>query len=402
MDASQQLSKKGQRVKKKKGDAPLDAYQFIESRKDLTILAKALETATAIAVDMEADSMYHYKEKVCLVQVCADNIHAVIDPIKVSDLSPLKKIFAQRGIRKIFHGADYDVRSLYRDFKLTINNLFDTQLASMYLGTRETGLDAVLHQRFGVRLNKAYQKKNWAQRPLPEDMIKYASEDVRYLIPLADMLREELDHKNRLYWVEEECHKLSHVRPAMNNDAPLFLKFKGAGRLKPKQLAILEALLQVRDAIAREKDRPHFKILSNTSLLKIVHETPTTLANLQAMNVISQKQFDMYGRLLVAAVRKTRKNQSDSLPVYPKKKAPRLSPRVPGRIRAIKNYRDKQANRFALDPALLMNKALMSTIAISNPMDISALRTIEEIKKWQIKEFGKDIVFILRGLHNGR
>jgi ribonuclease D len=143
-------------------------YQFIDTLTGLEDFAKSLEEVRSVAVDLEADSMYHFQEKVCLLQMASGTASVVIDPIQIKDMSSLKPLFFNRKIKKVFHGADYDVRSLYRDFDIQINNLFDTQAASMFLGYKETGLNAVLKKKFGISLNKKYQKKDWSVRPLPE------------------------------------------------------------------------------------------------------------------------------------------------------------------------------------------------------------------------------------------
>ncbi|MCK5508708.1 MAG: ribonuclease D, partial [Desulfobacterales bacterium] len=152
-------------------------YNLINTKTDLEKYTRAFKKEKTIAVDVEADSMYHFKEKVCLIQIATEKKQVVIDPLQIQDLSPLKSLFSQRDIKKIFHGADFDVRSLYRDFNIEIKNLFDTQIACMFLGIRETGLDAVLKKRFEISLNKKYRKKDWSQRPLPEEMIEYAVND---------------------------------------------------------------------------------------------------------------------------------------------------------------------------------------------------------------------------------
>ena len=246
-----------------------DNYILIDTVSLLENLVRSLENEAAIGVDLEADSMYHFKEKVCLIQIATPTINAVIDPLLIEDLSALKPIFMHQGICKIFHGADYDVRSLYRDFNITIKNLFDTELASRFMGYSETSLEAVLKSRFSVTLNKKFQRKDWSRRPLPQDMISYAAGDVKYLLPLAQKLIGELEDLGRLQWVQEECEYLSNVRPNADNSGPLFLNFKGAGKLDPKSLAVLEALLQYRRRIARKKDRPLFRILSSRSLLEL-------------------------------------------------------------------------------------------------------------------------------------
>ena len=187
--------------------------------------------------------MFHFREKVCLIQIASQRHLFIVDPIGVKDLSALKPLFANRRIKKVFHGSDYDVRSLFRDFDIVVHNLFDTELASRFLGFQQSGLDAMLQTFFNVKLEKKYQKKDWSMRPLPEAMITYAAKDVHHLLPLAKRLKKDLSKKNRLTWVEEECDLLSKVRPNATHTGPLFLSFKGAGRLPPEDLAVLEALL---------------------------------------------------------------------------------------------------------------------------------------------------------------
>jgi ribonuclease D len=371
-------------------------FEFIDTPEALTDFAQAVADSTIMAVDLEADSMFHYQERVCLLQIAANGRHAVIDPLKLHDLSSLKPLFASRSMVKVFHGADYDVRSLYRDFGIIIHNLFDTQLACMYLGYQETGLDAVVADRFGVELNKKFQKKDWSQRPLPREMITYAALDVVYLIPLSKALRVELKRKSRLQWVLEQCELLSRVRPNQNGDKPLFLRFKGAGRLTPRQLASLEALLQMRDAIACQKNRPWFKIMSNRALLHIATAMPTTLKRLKKKGILSDRQMEMYAHEILAVIKEAGQLPQAELPHYPRHKSPRLSPRVPRRVKALREWRDRQAARLKLDPALLLNKSLIRDIAIRRPADIVELADVAGIHKWQVDTFGEQILKTLQ------
>jgi ribonuclease D len=370
-------------------------YHIINTNDALTDFIHVANSARIVAVDLEADSMFHYQEKVCLIQMAANGHNVVIDPLEVRDLSPLRPLFADETVRKVFHGADYDVRSLYRDFDITINNLFDTQLASMYMGYKETGLESVVAHRYGVELNKKFQKKDWSQRPLPDEMIAYAASDVVFLISLAKALTEELQAKGRLAWVEEECRLLSRVRPPQNNDAPLFLKVKGAGRLTPRQLAVLEALLQVRDTAARHKDRPLFKIISNAALIKIAVAAPASLKALKQVNMLSDRQVDMYGHDIVAAVAGAKQIAREELPIYPRQRSPRLSPRVPARVKSLRTWRDKVAEKLELDPALLFNRALIRDIAIQKPRTEAELASVQGIHQWQVRSYGNQILDII-------
>lgn len=370
-------------------------YQIIDTLSGLEKVATLLGREKIIAVDLEADSMYHYKEKVCLVQIATSKKSVVIDPLRIKDLSPLKTIFSRYDIKKIFHGSDYDVRSLYRDFNIEINNLFDTELSCRFLGIRETGLEAVLRNRFNLSLNKKYQRKDWSKRPLPEDMIDYAAKDVLYLMKLAQILEKELEKKGRLSWVSEEFEYLAGVRPVSNNNEPLYLKFKGAGRLSPRGLAILESLLLFRKKVAKKKDKPPFKILGNESLMKITKVRPVTLRRLKGTKALSTSQIGMYGNALAETVNKALEIPENDLPVYPRRKSPVLELEVQNRIKVLKHWRDARAKELGIDSSLVFTKALLNTIAIKNPHNIRELETIKKMKNWQRNEFGKDIISAL-------
>ena len=370
-------------------------YNIIESSRQLAQFVSQIENEKAIGVDVEADSMYHFKEKVCLIQMATANVNVVIDPLVIKDLSALKPIFKRSDIQKIFHGADYDVRSLYRDFKFNINNLFDTELASRFLGFPESGLEAVLKKKFAVTLDKKFQRKDWSRRPLPREMIAYAAEDARYLMPLAQDLTTELKDKGRFSWVHEECEILSKVRPNTNGTDPLFFNFKGAGKLDPRSLAILEALLQNRREIARKKDRPLFRIIGSHSLLDLAESKPTDKKQLEKSGALSPKQIDMYGRQLLAVINSATETPKKDLPEYPRRKAPRVPAAAAERVKSLRWWRDSQAQKLAMEPSLILTKSLISTLAVQKPLTVSDLPRIKEIKKWQIREFGKEILEVL-------
>jgi len=371
--------------------------QKIDTPDAVHAAASQLARQGAVAVDLEADSMFHFQEKVCLIQMAADEQILLIDPLQAGTLDPLASIFADRRICKVFHGADYDIRSLFRDFGFAVHNLFDTEIAARFLGIPGTGLESVLQDRFGKKLDKKYQRKDWSRRPLPEEMLTYAADDVRYLLPLARNLERELRSKGRLEWALEECERISRVRPVVNNDQPLFLSFRGAGRLDSRSLAVLEALLQYRRQIAEKKDRPLFKVFGNKSILRLVQHKPLDLEHLEQTGALSRKQIQMYGEELLAQIGRALQIPSAELPVYPRKKAPEVPPAVPGRIRRLKKWRDGKAKELQIEPGVLLNKAAIAAIAMENPATADDLASLPELRKWQVRELGADLIRQLRG-----
>jgi ribonuclease D len=371
-------------------------HDIVTSAAELDDLADDLGREAVIGVDLEADSMFHFQERVCLLQIAIPGRNVVVDTMALSDLSALRPVFRDSQIKKVFHGADYDVRSLYRDFDIRINNLFDTQLACRFLGFKETGLEAVLKNLFDVTLNKKFQRKDWSRRPLPKDMLDYAVSDVRYLAPLTERLEQELQEKGRLAWVGEECRILSKVRPTVSDGEPLFLNCKGAGRLDPRGLAVLEELLAFRRHIAREKDRPLFKVFSHETLMALANAQPAHAADLEKAAVLSPAQMERYGRDLLSAIKVGMHLPAAQLPRYPRRRPQTVSAAASERIQRLRRFRETQGRRLKIDPALVCSKAAMMAIALRKPATPEDLADVAELRQWQRKVFGKDIIAALK------
>jgi len=368
------------------------SYEWIETLPRLEGAARILGQAKVIGVDLEADSLYHYFEKVCLIQIATEVASYVIDPLALRDLSALHPVFCDPRIRKVLHGADYDIRSLYRDFQLEIENLFDTQVACKFLGLRESGLEALLRSRFHVELNKKYQRADWSQRPLSPEMVEYAAMDGMYLIPLARMLEKELEEKSRLSWVEEECLFLTKVRFTPPNHAPLYLKVKGAFLLDPRSLVVLEALLEFREAQAQKSDLPPFKVLRNEPLLELATKKPLRREELETEKVLSRKQIDRYGTRLLHEIHRAMAIPDEDLPVYPREAKQNLSSPVRKRVKALKKWRDMRAKNLGMEPGILLNNALVNGLALKNPRSIKEMEEIPGLKRWLQDHFGREIL----------
>ncbi|MBI4766143.1 MAG: HRDC domain-containing protein [Deltaproteobacteria bacterium] len=370
------------------------SYEWIETAPRLKEMARILGQSEIIGVDLESDSFYHYYEKVCLLQIATESASYVLETLALRDLSVLGPAFSNPGIRKVFHGADYDIRSLDRDFRLKVNNLFDTQLACQFLGLPETGLEAVLRNRFQVELNKKFQRADWSRRPLSREMVEYAALDTQYLIPLAREMERELEEKGRLLWVEEECRSLTKVRFNPPSSAPLYLKVKGAGRLDPWSLAVLEALLEFREIQAQKSDLPPFKVIRNEPLLELALKKPLSLEEMETGKAMSRKEIDRYGRHLLRGIARALALPEKDLPLYPREARPDWPKAVRDRIKALKNWRDQRAKGLNIEPGILMNNVLINALALKNPRSLKEMEEIPGLKKWFKDHFGREILAV--------
>ncbi len=369
-----------------------------------TILTTATEVADfavelaeheTIAVDLEADSMHNYQEKVCLLQFTTAQRTVLIDPLAIPDLDPLKSMFANSDQRKIFHAADYDIRSLGRDFDISVRGLFDTMISCQFLGEERFGLADVLGKYFGVVLNKRFQRADWSQRPLSDDMIRYAAEDTRYLHDLAQLLEDKLREKGRLKWVKEECELLEQVHFSAQQ-GPLFLRFKGAGSLKPRQLAALENMLVWRDDEARRRNTPHYKVLGNKPLLELARLLPEGRNQLEGIDGLPPRLVGRYGGIILQQIGQALELAEEQLPTYPRSVRKEVDPAVEGRFTALKKWRTRIAAELQLDPGVLINNALLEELAQRNPRSLEDAAIAELLKRWQQQVLADGIVTILQ------
>ncbi|SHJ22833.1 ribonuclease D [Malonomonas rubra DSM 5091] len=367
---------------------------ILTTTEEVAALAAKLQQEQVIAVDLEADSMHNYQEKVCLLQFSTEAETVLIDPLAGAELDPLKAVLAEPQIRKIFHAADYDIRCLARDFDIEINGLFDTMISSQFLGEEKFGLADVLRKYFAVELDKQYQRADWSKRPLSEGMIRYAAEDTCHLHRLVEILEQKLIEKGRLDWVQEEFALLEKVRFAVH-EGPLFLRFKGAGTLDRRQLAVLEALLQWRDAEAQRRDCPLYKVLGNKSLLHMAKLKPTGRNKLQEVEGLSPRLIDRYGGKLLHQIGTALELPESELPVYPRGERRQKDPQVEKRMSRLKDWRKQVAAELELDPGVLINNALLDELARKQPQAEADFAQIDQLKNWQRKVLGEGILRVL-------
>ncbi len=357
--------------------------------------SEQLQQEKVIAVDLEADSLHSYREKVCLLQFTTSFGTVLVDPLAVPDLSPLKPVMSDPGVRKIFHAADYDIRCLSRDFAMDVHGLFDTMVACQFLGEEKVGLADVLNKYFGVELDKRYQRADWSVRPLTEGMIRYAAEDTRHLHRLAGLLEEKLTQKGRLLWVVEEFSLVEKVRHG-EQKGPLFLRAKGTGSLTRRQLAALEELLQWRDGEALRRDCPPFKVAGNKALIELARCMPRTMKGMLGIEGFSPRLVERYGKNILKAIEAGLVLPVDKLPVYPRTERRVKDPEADRRLALLKQWRKEMAENLRIDPGIVINNALLEEIARRRPLSVSQLEGLPGMKNWQRQVLGERIIEALK------
>jgi len=276
---------------------------LIENQRELNRLVDKLLREPEIGVDTEEDSLYSYYYKVCLIQVSTREEDFLIDTISLKDLSPLGFVMASPEVQKIFHAAVNDILSMKRDFDFDFTNIFDTQIAARLIGWEYTSLSFLLEQKFGVVLNKKFQKANWGKRPLSPELIEYARMDTHYLIPLKERLERDLKRSRMYNAARKEFRKLESIEPGKRRFDPYgYWKIKGAKSLTRRQRRLLEMLYNFREREARRMDRPPFKVLSNEGMINICKALPSTLEELRELPGVGDWHVRKFGKALLKMV----------------------------------------------------------------------------------------------------
>jgi len=342
-----------------------------------------------VAIDTEADSLHSYFDKVCLIQISIAGEDLIIDPLAKIDLSALGPILANRDIKKILHGADYDLRILHRDFGFTIANLVDTMICSQLLGYDAIGLAALLERYFALSVDKSHQRADWAVRPLPRVMLEYAASDTRHLSLLAEKLREELIALGRWEWAQEEFARLESIRFSEREDEG-FRRLKGIGAFDRRALGIARALYDWRDGLARAADRPPFKIFGNDVIIEVAKNKASDAEALEKIKALSPTLRRRYGREILARVRTAMTLADEMLPEKADARPWMRDKALESRVSRLKTIRDKKAKELKIDPGVLAPRHVLTALATTRD-----LRQVPAMRDWQKRLIGDELLAAL-------
>jgi ribonuclease D len=365
------------------------SHDVIASEQQLADLIRQIQAADRVALDTEADSLHSYREKLCLLQIStpsavilsnvegsrgtASNVALpgsspslgmtvqsvcdfIVDPLSSLDLEPLRQALEPREI--VLHAADYDLRMLRRGLNFAASRIFDTLIAVRLLGIREFSLGALVKRFFGVELHKHSQKANWALRPLPPRMLKYAVDDVHYLLPLAAKLEEELERVHRRDWFQQSCGRAIELAAAERERIQDELwRIAGAGALDPRTGAVLRALWQWRETEAELADRPPFHILQNQELLNAAE-------SFISGHVSDYKHFSARRRQTFREAAKIALQSPQSeWPVMRRRSGSRPTEEMRRRADQLRERRDKAAAQLGLEPSFIASRGALEAIA---------------------------------------
>jgi len=379
------------------------SHIHVQSDREAEGLAAELRTVRRLALDCEAAGFHRYSDRLCLLQLSTERGTWVIDPLAFDPGGLLRGPLRSVDVTVVMHGADFDLRLLRRDLGVRLEGLFDTQIAAQLLGEESVGLSALLESRLGVRLSKKYQRADWAERPLTEGMLEYAADDTRYLLRLADIMKEELVAAGRAEWAEEECRALEAAaddsgEPSEPEDP--VARVRGARQLPLRQVAALREALLWRDEVARKRDKAPFRIVSDGPLIDAVAAAPRDVPQLIAIKGFPARMAQEEGADLVRRLQRIGTLPDAELRPYPKptRRGPgRPTPEMDALAERLKEVRNRRADEVGLPRGTLLANAVLLDVARAAPKDLEGLAAVEGMRRWKLDLLGKDFLAVIRG-----
>jgi len=360
---------------------------LISEQGPLDQFADQIARQPRLAVDTESNSLHAYRERLCLIQFSTPEADTIIDPLALDDLNPLAPIFASPQIEKVFHAAEYDLICMRRDFGFSFANLFDTMHAARVLGHPAVGLDHLLAERFGVEMNKRFQKADWGARPLSMELLSYARFDTHFLLPLRDQLKAELEARGLWELAAEDFARACEEEPQDSREAPApWTRVKRTKDLSPRELTILNELCLTREKIAEKLNRPPFKVIEDRHLIEVASLAPKFTQELESCGLTS-RQVERWGVELIEAVRR-----GEHAPLVRRKPAQRPDEAVLKRLDKLKEWRKRVAKEMKVESDIVLPRPLLTALAERGPQELSSVMAKSP---WRLEHFGPGIRQVL-------
>lgn len=334
-------------------------YEFIDGTRRLADALTGLEGAGQLAVDTEFFRERTYFARLCLVQLAAGDRVMLVDPLAIEDLGPLVTLLRSSTITKILHAARQDVEVLLPLMSGPPAPVFDTQIAASLLGhAAQIGYAPLVSELLGVDLAKGHARADWAARPLPPVQLAYAADDVRYLEPLASILRERLAAAGRLGWLEEECATLLDPVLYCNLPEDAWQRLRGLERMTPAERGVVRALAAWRETRAMRRDLPRSWVLPDETIRELARrqpDSPTALAAVPGLSAALARHSadELIERVATAAQEEEPANEPPD----------RLTPEQKAAMRRLQATLQAVAAQLGLVPEVLATRRDLTALA---------------------------------------
>ncbi len=374
---------------------PRPVPEYIDSQEKLADACHALAAASVLCLDTEFHREDTYYPQFALLQVFDGTRCLIIDPLAVSDLSPLWDVLRQESITKVFHAARQDIEIILSEGHTIPAQLFDTQIAASLLGYGlQVGFGNLVQRLLNTSLAKQESFSDWLARPLRPEQIRYAADDVLYLMPIYKRLKQELETAGRLDWLAEEQATICSVDTYAMSPEEMFWRVKGSNKLRPQALAVLRELAAWRERTAQAEDRPRRRILADETLVELARQNGEKNIAFERIRGMRTATVRKYGRDIQVAWHRGTTCPKERWPQ--RARIPNHSPGTELRREMLSTLVKLRADEERIAANILADKsdlAALASWAARNEEPPAA----QCLQGWRRRLVGEDLLRLLRG-----
>ena len=369
--------------------------RYIVDSHGLRELCARLRDSDRFAFDTEFVGDDSFVPRLELIQIAVGDHAAVIDFPAVGSLECLAEVLGDPRIEKVVHAGRQDLELFHSHAGQLTSPVFDTQVAAAMVGYGTQMAYAQLVARvLGTKLAKSHTLTNWSQRPLTPEQLTYALEDVQYLLPLHDHLRERLNALGRGEWVKEEFKQLeTRLSDGSRDPRQRYQRIKGWENLRPRAASVLRELAAWRDEEARRRNVPRGRIVRDEVLLELARRAPGTPAALKGTRGLHPSESERNGETLVALIKRGLAVPETDWPEATS--PPRPSLESPGLVDLLQAVLKVKAQEEEIAPSLLATASdlllLIEAVRNGGEADVPIL------KGWRRKLAGDTLLSALSG-----
>lgn len=350
-----------------------------------------------IAIDTEFQRVDTYYPIAGLIQVGDDKHCCLIDPLCVTDYTPLIEVFQNAGVLKIIHAGSEDLELFQQLLGVVPQPLFDTQIAAAYLGWGFTmGLQRMLEKVLDIRIGKAETTSNWLQRPLTKKQELYAALDVAYLIEVCQQQIQQMANQECYTWFLEDSVRSLAKYATVDDELDCenyYLRFSQMWNIADYKLVALKALSRWREIECRKRNLPRNWVLKNQSILSIINQWPQSLEQLSKVDDMRTKHIKTDGKEIIAILEQAKTDLLEKGPVEAITKP--IDPQWNKRLRKIKQLGQRFAQEQGVSSEIVLKKKDLEALVRTKEV-FGEYRLPENLQGWRGKYLGDDILAYLK------
>jgi ribonuclease D len=377
---------------------PNPPLPYVTDQRALESLCHTLRQSPRLALDTEFVGEDTFIPRLELIQVATSATAAVIDfpAVQASgSLDVFWELICDAKIEKIVHAGRQDLDLFAIHAGQIPKPFFDTQIAAAMVGYGAQVAYANLVQRLhGTKLAKAHTFTNWSARPLSDDQIAYALEDVEFLLSIHTHLQNRLSTLGRSEWVSEEFARLEMaIGEKSREPQERYQRIRGWDTLKPKGAAVLRELAVWREAEARRRNVPRGRVMRDEVLLQLARHPPKSVNDLRGLRGVHSSDVDRHGGQLLAAITSALALPSSAWPEVPSERKP--DPESTGIVELLQAVLKARAAEEGIAPTLLATSADLQTLVEAKQNRIALELPI--LRGWRRQLAGNLLLQVLDG-----